>query len=985
MTPLSKDNGLWRARWVASLVVVLCLAPAGTAGALPPSAPAPGAYVTDGPVQAIAHAGGRTYVGGAFTRVGRRSGSGAVLSSAGTVGSFPEVAGGDVHAAISDRNGGWYVGGSFTTVGGQPHVGLAHVKGDGSVDPGFDVSVTNDGGMPAPVYALALSPPRPDGDRVLYVGGEFTRVVAGGSLQGRRNLAALRASNGSVNGSFATVTTCPYPPACQGAVRALALTQVTFNGHPDQSVLFVGGDFTSVDTQQKQYPRNSIAAIWGVGATDAGGLPLDGEVTDWAPGSLSTCADCVGALSVSVRTIQVGPEFQTSCDSFAATPTCPFRIVYFGGWKATARSTGSPAAAASSFRIKNGAIDANPSLTVWKANPASAGCQDCAVRSMLLLGGSLYFGGEFTKVADPAVDASDLATIAQVTNPHDTTPIQATQLGAGVDGSVRALAPSATSPTTLLAAGGFTQRIAALDTASGTPDAGWTTPAPDSAVNVLATDAAGQSTTSVYAGGEFRSLGSVARHGLAAFDSAGSLLGWAPDLRGGAAAEPRVHALAASDSTVYVGGQFDSAPGAGGAGLAAIDAASGALTTFPDVVQSAGGPPDVLALSLLGSTLYVGGAFDRIGGQDRANLAALDAGTGAVKADWSPAGVAKAGDKPAVRAILPACGAVYVGGWFDSAGGQPRENLAALDPATGLATPWAPHADGTVFALARYGPTLYAGGTFSHVAGALRQRLAGLNVSDGQVTPFDASVDGQTLGSSVRALAVSDSALYLGGHFADVGGSPRSHLAAVDPSTGQTLGWDPGVGRSDVDTRVDALALGSDTLYAGGTFGNVGSSAQRGLGGFGAGAGSPFTGGECLRTATTDPGGSPPGGAPFNPAGGPPPASRPRSRTVSTVLSAVVLRPGRVVTRGPLSVTFRLSRAARVRLRFARQVRGRYVSFADMTVRGRKGFNRVAFRDLRVGGRRLVSGRYRLRLAPLPGAAGARPSSVYFLVRVGRR
>ncbi|MDQ4040422.1 MAG: delta-60 repeat domain-containing protein, partial [Actinomycetota bacterium] len=336
---------------------MLCLAPAATASALPPEAPAAGAYTTDGPVQALAHAAGRTYIGGAFTRVGRRTGSGVLLSPAGATEPFPEVAGGDVHAAVSDENGGWYIGGTFTAVGGQPHVSLAHVLADGTVDPGFNPAVTDSGGLPAPVYALALSRPQADGERFLYVGGEFSRIGLRPVLEGRRNIAALRASNGAVNGAFATFTTCNFPPACQGEVRSLALAHVPVTNGPSQPVLFMGGDFTSVDTQQKQTTRPSIAALWGVGATGPDGAPRDGEVIvewDLCPASgclLREAGDQPDANNVtaSIRAIELGEIAVTGCA--AGGPPCSFLAVYVAGWRVTGTGTGSATAVAVQFRL----------------------------------------------------------------------------------------------------------------------------------------------------------------------------------------------------------------------------------------------------------------------------------------------------------------------------------------------------------------------------------------------------------------------------------------------------------------------------------------------------------------------------------------------------------------------------------------------------------------------------------------------------------
>jgi hypothetical protein len=53
---------------------------------------------------------------------------------------------------------------------------------------------------------------------------------------------------------------------------------------------------------------------------------------------------------------------------------------------------------------------------------------------------------------------------------------------------------------------------------------------------------------------------------------------------------------------------------------------------------------------------------------------------------------------------------VYAGGSFSSIGGQSRANLAALDATTGAATPWNPTVGGTVTTLAVSGTTVYVGG-----------------------------------------------------------------------------------------------------------------------------------------------------------------------------------------------------------------------------------------------------------------------------------
>ena len=55
-----------------------------------------------------------------------------------------------------------------------------------------------------------------------------------------------------------------------------------------------------------------------------------------------------------------------------------------------------------------------------------------------------------------------------------------------------------------------------------------------------------------------------------------------------------------------------------------------------------------------------------------------------------------------------------------------RDNLAALDAATGSATTRNPAPNSAVTALEIYGSTVYVGGVFSTIGGASRVRLAGI-------------------------------------------------------------------------------------------------------------------------------------------------------------------------------------------------------------------------------------------------------------------
>jgi hypothetical protein len=346
----------------------------------------------------------------------------------------------------------------------------------------------------------------------------------------------------------------------------------------------------------------------------------------------------------------------------------------------------------------------------------------------------------------------------------------------------------------------------------------------------------------------------------------------------------------------------------------------------------------------------VGGAFDKIGGQARRNLAALDAGSGSVSG-WDPA------PDDNVYAILPACGTVYAGGAFQHVGrgtAVGRNFIAAFDPTTGAATSWNPDAQGHVDALARRGSTIYAGGSFGVIGGQVRQKLAEIRLSDGGVTSFAGGGDGP-----VNALALSDSGLYVGGQFSQFGGASRQNLAVVDPATGLALAWSPSVPKPVLD-----LSLGDDYLYAGGMFGGVGASAQRGFARFGPGAGSAASPTSCVSADTAGPVMSAP----------PAPAAQPRTNakrgTTTPLASRLGITPSRLrLGRTPLVVRFRLLRSARVSLRVDRRVGRRYRRFATSAGLGHRGLNRLTFRDQRIGKRRLLVGRYRLTLSAPAGPA----------------
>ena len=213
-----------------------------------------------------------------------------------------------------------------------------------------------------------------------------------------------------------------------------------------------------------------------------------------------------------------------------------------------------------------------------------------------------------------------------------------------------------------------------------------------------------------------------------------------------------------------------------------------------------------------GSAVYAGGSFTAMNGVTRIRAAALDPVTAALL-PWDPQiDVTSNG----VYTIRVAGGRVYLGGAF-TIGGQSRRNVAAADPVTGALLPWNPIVDGPVFAIAIGDSAVYLGGRFTQVDGAPRVNLAAVDIVTGHVTSWNPGANGDVL-----TLERGGSALYAGGIFSTAAGVSRTCLAAFDLATGSLTSWNPGVTSGFVWT----LARSGPTIYAGGQFSTVGGRAR---------------------------------------------------------------------------------------------------------------------------------------------------------------
>ncbi len=651
--------------------------------------------------------------------------------------------------AVAYAKGLTYIGGDFTYVGPNTGHGAALSTTTGAPDLKFPR-------VNGPIYAMT-----PDGADGWYIGGNFTKV---GNFT-RNKLARIKADGtvdpnwapSNVTGSFSTAATHIIAIAVSG------------------STVYIGGNFTSVDGQE----RHGLAAL---NATT-------GQVTSWNPDA----SNIVRALAIKGETVYVGGDFLSiSGESRIFLAAIDIATGKLTSWnpgmergdtvdrrifavvvKDTLVFAGGQTILAS-FSITSGRRTAwNP--VIWQDFPFGP----TAVYALAVKGSTLYVGGSF-----PTINGIARPCLAAFSIDSNT---------------LLSWNPSASSAITAICLNGSTvyvgsyNKIAALDETTGQA-AAWTSHT-SGLVHALATNSNG---SVVYAGGNFRSIGGQSRNRLAALNAqTGIVHPWNPT----ATVNGNIYAIAVSSSNIYIGGAFTMVGNSIRYRVAAINAATGALTTWNPNANA-----EVHALTIDDATVYAGGKFTAIGGQTRNRLAALDINTGLAKS-WNP-NVGGNG----VYTILANSATVYAGGDFYKIGDFSSQALAAIDANTGLVTAWNPNLNpaSIVYAMALDGATLYIGGEFNTVKGQTRNRLAAVDLTSANPTAWNPDVNG-----TVRALALNEANVYAGGDFTSIGSQTRNYLAAINESTGIPTDWNPNP--NNFGSGQGLIAVGS-AILAGGTF-----------------------------------------------------------------------------------------------------------------------------------------------------------------------
>jgi len=381
----------------------------------------------------------------------------------------------------------------------------------------------------------------------------------------------------------------------------------------------------------------------------------------------------------------------------------------------------------------------------------------------------------------------------------------------GVTSTVYAIAVSGTNVYvggSFSSAGGYTaNRIARWNGGNNT----WT--ALGGGVNSTVY-AIGVSGTDVYVGGQFTLAGGSPANYIARWSGTSWFtLGTTPT----DGVNSTVRAITVSGADVYVGGDFTLASGSSVNYVARWNGTNwGGLGELPSFVRGVNGP--VKAIVVHGPYVDVGGSFTVAGTKSVGYIARYHT----INFTWAALGGGVSGASNSVAALTWNGPDLYVGGSFNSAGGKPAFNIAQRTgtnwSSLGGSATSVGGTSSTIRAVAVKGSNVYVGGFFTSIGGVVANHIARWNGTS-WFTLGTAPSDG--VNSSVYAIAVKGSSVYVGGQFSFAGGSPANHIARWNGTSWFTLGTAPSDG---VSNTVFAIAVKGSNVYAGGQFTSAGGS-----------------------------------------------------------------------------------------------------------------------------------------------------------------
>ncbi len=324
--------------------------------------------------------------------------------------------------------------------------------------------------------------------------------------------------------------------------------------------------------------------------------------------------------------------------------------------------------------------------------------------------------------------------------------------------------------------------------------------------------------SNVIVGGDFASAGGAAARRVAAWNgSTWSTLG----AGAGNGTNGTVAALAVQGSVVYVGGTFSSAGGVAANNLARWD---GSAWSTVGAGASNGVNDSVSALAVSGTSLIAGGAFTSAGGTTANRIARWN---GSV---WSSFGSGAAdGVDGNVRAVAVAANGVdvYAGGDFFNAGGATAYKIARWDGSAWSAVGASLFSIGgeAVYAIAVSGSDLYVGGDFLQAGSQVVNYVARWDGTNWNALGNGASAG---VGSQARALLADGSSLYAVGLFATAGLNGANRAARWNGTAWSAL-VPPGAHGLPAASSVTAMSVAGSLVYVAGAFTQIDGITANGI------------------------------------------------------------------------------------------------------------------------------------------------------------
>ena len=223
-------------------------------------------------------------------------------------------------------------------------------------------------------------------------------------------------------------------------------------------------------------------------------------------------------------------------------------------------------------------------------------------------------------------------------------------------------------------------------------------------------------------------------------------------------------AIAQDGAALFIGGAFDKVGGIDRDGIAKLQT-DGTLLSWAPVLNT--GPS---SMTLDGDDLYLGGNFTSVDGNAFSRLARIHKGTAVVDSDWKPTVNSR------IDAIYVAGNDVYIGGAFTSVDGVPRQRLAKLSKMTGAVDlAWVNDANDGVYAIQATATKIFVGGRFTSLRG---ENVAYFAEALSATIPDAPTINGVTVGNAQASIAFTAPA--------NDGGSPITGYTATSSPGGLT-------------------------------------------------------------------------------------------------------------------------------------------------------------------------------------------------------